>query len=374
MTNLKNFSQFILENKKDIALFEPQYFNLPYSIPEDRFEGGLIKNNLFRKSSNTREISQTSSKYGSRDEFFAKNPINIVEKKLLTEINKVVKFISNNPLTGKKANPSFSQNLSLVKYLDAVANEEDELFGTIETDLPFSKIRVDYDIYKDIPVFTFWHDGDLFYYYGVFTLESNDVTGSGELHTYITIKEVIDYLFYDYIWRAAFNELAQIGIESIELGFSESEFNDLADADINDSKQVVNNYFDKRFIKMLHNWIETGDPTPPTSKKAKFDYYTIPSFGMMSFPGNSGKLLKMSQGPTSDTYTVRLLLLDLEYTYLAVKFNYDKSGITSIESGEFSTDYGWAAVNWKPLSADEVNTLYFIDDKGRIVWVKNLIN
>ena len=310
----------------------------------------------------------------ANDEFFAKNPINIVEKKLLTEINKVVKFISNNPLTGKKANPSFSQNLSLVKYLDAVTNEEDESFGTIETDLPFSKIRVDYDIYKDIPVFTFWHDGDLFYYYGVFTLESNDVTGSGELHTYITIKEVIDYLFYDYIWRAAFNELAQMGIESIELGFSESEFDDLADADINDSKQVVDNYFDKRFVKMLHRWIETGDPTPSTGKKLKFDYDTIPSFGMMSFPGNSGRLLKMSQGPTSDTYTVRLLLLDSEYTYLAVKFNYDKSGITSIESGEFSTDYGWAAVNWKPLNADEVNTLYFIDDKGRTVWVKNLIN
>ena len=198
--------------------------------------------------------------------------------------------------------------------------------------------------------------------------------GSGEFHTYITVEEVINYLFYDYIWRAAFNELAQMEIEPIALGFSESEFDDLADANINDSKPVVDNYFDKRFVKMLRRWVETNNPTPSTSKKAKFDYYTVPSFGMMSFPGNSGRLLKMSQGPNTHTYTVRLLLLDSEHEYLAVKFNYSEGGLTSIESGEFSTKQGWAEVTWKSLSAEEVNTLYFINDKGQPVWVKNLIN
>lgn len=374
---IKSFDRFVNESVKSIEEFTPKYFDLPYFIPEDRFEGGLLKSNQFRRSSKTREISQTSSKYGSRDEFFAKEPIGKVEKKLLTEINKVVKFISNNPLTGRKANPSFSQNLSLAEYLDAITNEEDVSFGVIETDLPFYtfSIRVDYDIYKNIPVFTFWYDGDLFYYYTVFTLEPNDVSGFGEDHTYITADEVIDYLFYESIWRTAFDSLAQMEVDPTELGFSESEFEHFSEIDLNDSKSIVDNYFDKRFIKMIRRWIETEDPTLSTGKKSKFNYSTIPSFGMMSFPGNSGRLLKMSQGPSEPNYEVRLLRLDSDLDKnLAIKFNYDETGLTSIESGEFSVRHGWDVVNWKPLNQSEVDTLYFIDSKGNSVWVKNLMN
>lgn len=374
---LKNFNQFINESSKSQDEFKPKYFNLPYSIPEDRFEGGLLKNNSYRRSSQTRKISYAPAKYSSRDEFFAKNPIDTVEKKLLTEINKVVKFIASNPLTGKKAKPSFSQNLSLAEYLDAITNEENDSFGVIEADLPFYtfSIRVDYDIYKNIPVFTFWHDGDLFYYYTVFTLELNDVIGSGENHTYITADEVIDYLFYESIWRAAFDELAQMEVDPTKLSFSESEFEYFSEIGLNDPTPIVDNYFDKRFIKMIRRWIETGDPTLSTSKKSKFDYFTIPSFGMMSFPGNSGRLLKMSQGPSEPNYQVRLLQLDSDLDKnLAIKFNYDETGLTSIESGEFSIDNGWDAVNWKPLNQSEVDTLYFIDSKGNSVWVKSLMN
>lgn len=378
MMKLKNFSQFLLESRNMGSSFKPYYFSLPYSIPENRFENNLLKSNTSRKTRTRRSFNTEEAKYSSLIEFFKKNSIDRVEKSIIAEINKVVEFINNNKLTGKLLNASFDQEMNLSKYLEEVLEnpEEDILFGIISTNLPFSQfaIRIDYDIYKNIPVFTFWHDSDLFYYYGVFTLESNDVLGSGETHTYITTNEVIDYLFYDVIWRATFNELYQMGVTPDKLNFSESEFYSLAQANINDNKPIVNNYFDKRFVKILRNWIETGNPYLTTSKKLKFDYYTIPIFGLMSFPGNPGRVLKMSIGPQSSDYTVRLLQLEQEDKYLAIKFKYNEKGLILIESGEFSTLTGWNKVDWKKLNQNETDTLYFINDNGNPTWIKNLIN
>jgi hypothetical protein len=378
MIKLKNFNQFLLESKNMGLPFKPYYFSLPYSIPENRFENDLLKSNTSRKTRARRLFNTKEAKYSSLIEFLKKNSIDKVEKSIIAEINKVVKFINNNKLTGKLLNASFDQEMNFSKYLEEILEnpEEDILFGIISTNLPFSQfaIRIDYDIYKNIPVFTFWHDGDLFYYYGVFTLESNDVLGSGETHTYITANEVIDYLFYDFIWRATFNELYQMGVTPDKLNFSESEFYSLAEADINDNKPIVNNYFDKRFVKILRNWIETGNPYLTTSKKLKFDYYTIPIFGLMSFPGDPGRVLKMSIGPQSFDYTVRLLQLEKEDTYLAIKFRYNEKGLILIESGEFSTITGWNKVDWKKLNQNEIDTLYFINDNGNPTWIKNLIN
>lgn len=370
MTPLKTFNQFILESKQTARMFVPQYFNLPYSIPEDRFSEGLLKNNPARKSKKVREILQTDSKYTSQAEFFIKNPVDKVEKELLAEINRVVKFIASNPLTGKKTKPYFSQNLSLKEYLD-VREEEDAFFGTIETELPFStfSIRVDYDVYKNIPVFTFWYGDDLFYYYGIFTLEANDVSGSGENHTYITADEVIDYLFYESVWRAAADEFSQMGTDLASLGFSESDSDRLLNMEINRPAPIVDEYFDKRFIRLLKRWIETGDPNPPIGKKTKFNSTMIPATGLMSLPGKPGMLLQMDIGPSSNDYTIRILSMPSEESkYLAIRFNYDDSGITSIESAEYQPFDDWEKVNWQPLAQADVNTLFFIDKGGRPVW------
>ena len=374
---IKSFDQFVNESVKSTGEFTPKYFDLPYFIPEDRFEGGLLKSNQSRKTSISRKIKNSKPKYQSLEEFFEHTPIDEVEKNILAEINQVVKFIQNNKLTGKEIEANFEQETSLSQYLNS--QEEDVLFGTIHTNLPFSSfsIRVDYDIYKNIPVFTFWYDGDLFYYYGIFTLEQNDVLGSGESHTYITASELINYLFYESIWRAAFNELSQMSIDPAEIGFSESKFESFVELSSNPNfpKPIVNNYFNKNFIKVLKNWITTDSPSILTNTKNKFNPDIIPFSGKMSLPGKSGSLYNISMGPSTSTYTVRLLREDsMDDSYIALKFGYNDSGITSIDSGKFSISSGWNSVEWKPLTQDEVHNLYFIDKKGNLVWLKNFIN
>ena len=371
---IKSFDQFILENVN--REFTPKYFSLPYFIPEDRFEGGLLKSNVSRKTSNSREIKHTSSKYSSISDFFAKESIQKIEKGLLSEINRVVKFISNNKLTGRLLEAEFEQSSSLSEYLEDLNSDEDIAFGTITTNLPFSafSIRVDYDVYKNVPVFTFWHDGDLFYYYTVFTLETNDVSGSGEYHTYITADEFVDYLFYETVWRAAFNELQLLDVEPDQVGFSESEFYRLAEIDLNSPFPIVNNYFNKNFSKMLKNWIEFDEPSIKESNTSKkFTQDTIPSFGLMSFPGNAGRLCEFRKGPVEGGYTIRLLELEKDDVSLALKFNYDETGLTSIESGEYLSFTNWSKVKWKPLTQNEVNSLYFIDKKGNPIYLQSFI-
>lgn len=380
---IKSFDQFILVLENANKAFIPKYFSLPYFIPEDRFEGGLLKSNTNRKTSNSREIkdSSNSSKYSNISDFFAKESIQKIEKKILSEINRVVKFISNNKLTGQILEAEFEQSSSLSEYLKDLNSNEDVAFGTITTNLPFSTffIRVDYDVYKNIPVFTFWHDGDLFYYYTVFTLETNDVSGSGEYHTYITADEFVDYLFYETVWRAAFNELQLLDVEPEQVGFSESEFYRLAEIDLNSPFPSVNNYFNKNFSKMLKNWIEFDEPSIKKEKSntsTKFTWDTIPYSGLMSFPGNASRLCKFSQGPVEGGYTIRLLELEKDDVLLALKFNFDDTGLTSIESGEYqvqSLRNNWSKVKWKPLTQNEVNSLYFTDKKGKPIYLQSFI-
>ena len=255
---IKSFQEYLLENLNPSASadFQPRYFSLPYSIPEDRFENGLLKTNVSRRSNRTREISQTDSKYSSKEEFFKENPIQKIEAEILREVNRVVEFVNNNPLTGRSANAKFEQDLSLGEYLESKEEEDDSPLGAIRTDLPFDLgmiIRVDYDIYKNIPVFTFWYDGDMFFYYETFTLEPNDVTGSGEDHTYITADEVIDYMFFETVWRQAFAENPEDSIN--ELGIDEDEFWDLVELAENPNypRPITGNYLDSNFVEFVSN-------------------------------------------------------------------------------------------------------------------------
>jgi hypothetical protein len=356
--------------------FNPNYFDLQYVIPEDRFRDGLLKNISSRrgKSLTKRTISSDQATYPNKESFLEDVSISKIEASVYSTIDRVIKFIENNPLTGKTIKAKYLSNNSISEYLE-LGFDEDISLGTIETNLPFSTfdIRVDYDIYKNIPVFTFWADGDLFYYYTIFTLEQNDVIGSGEFHTYITADEFINSLFYETVWRAAISEIYETDDELFEkLGFSESMY-EIA-SNYNYPSKITNNYFNKKFVKLLKTWISSGNLVSTDGKQPVFDAYTtIPSSALMSIPGEFGKLVKTQLGPTQNNYTIRLLPID-QKKYLALKFIFDNNYILSIESANYSTGFDWDSIIWKPLSQNEVNRLYFIDDNtGKPIHIQKFI-
>jgi len=374
MRHILPIHDFLNEATKES--FYPNYFNLPYVIPEDRFRDGLLKNIDSRKgkSLTKRDISSDHSAYPNKEAFLDDASISAIETSVYSTIDRVIKFIENNPLTGKTINAEYLSNNSISEYLES-GLDEDITLGTIKTNLPFSTfdIRVDYDIYKNIPVFTFWTDGDLFYYYTIFTLEQNDVIGSGEFHTYITADEFINSLFYETVWRAAISEIYETDDELFEkLGFSESMY-EIA-SNYNYPSKITNNYFNKKFVKLLKTWISSGnlvstDGTPPI-----FDVNTsIPPYALMNIPGEFGSLVKTQLGPTQNNYTVRLLPID-QNKYLALKFIFDNNYIVSIESANYSTGFDWDSIIWEPLSQHEVNKLYFIDNStGKAISIQKFM-
>ena len=364
-------------NEATQEVFHPNYFNLPYVIPEDRFRDGLLKNidNRRGKSLTKQTLSSDHAAYPNKESFLEDVSISTIETSVYSIINRVIKFIENNPLTGKTIKAEYLSNNSISEYLESGLNEDINL-GTIETNLPFSTfdIRVDYDIYKNIPVFTFWADGDLFYYYTIFTLEPNDVIGSGEFHTYITADEFINSLFYETVWRAAISELYEMDDEIFEkLGFSESMY-EIA-SNYNYPSKITNNYFNKKFVSLLKTWISSGNLVSTNDKPPIFDAHTIiPSFALMSIPGEFGQLVKTQLGPTQNNYTIRLLPID-QNKYLALKFIFDNNYLASIESANYSTGFNWDLIIWKPLSQNEVNNLYFIDNKtGKAIFIQKFMN
>ena len=364
-------------NEATQEVFHPNYFNLPYVIPEDRFRDGLLKNidNRRGKSLTKQTLSSDHAAYPNKESFLEDVSISTIETSVYSIINRVIKFIENNPLTGKTIKAEYLSNNSISEYLES-GLDEDITLGTIKTNLPFSTfdIRVDYDIYKNIPVFTFWADGDLFYYYTIFTLEQNDVIGSGEFHTYITADEFINSLFYETVWRAAIFELYEMDDEIFEkLGFSESMY-EIA-SNYNYPSKITNNYFNKKFVSLLKTWISSGNLVSTNDKPPIFDAHTIiPSFALMSIPGEFGQLVKTQLGPTQNNYTIRLLPID-QNKYLALKFIFDNNYLASIESANYSTGFNWDLIIWKPLSQNEVNNLYFIDNKtGKAIFIQKFMN
>ena len=364
-------------NEATQEVFHPNYFNLPYVIPEDRFRDGLLKNidNRRGKSLTKQTLSSDHAAYPNKESFLEDVSISTIETGVYSIINRVIKFIENNPLTGKTIKAEYLSNNSISEYLES-GLDEDITLGTIKTNLPFSTfdIRVDYDIYKNIPVFTFWADGDLFYYYTIFTLEQNDVIGSGEFHTYITADEFINSLFYETVWRAAIFELYEMDDEIFKkLGFSESMY-EIA-SNYNYPSKITNNYFNKKFVSLLKTWISSGNLVSTNDKPPIFDAHTIiPSFALMSIPGEFGQLVKTQLGPTQNNYTIRLLPID-QNKYLALKFIFDNNYLASIESANYSTGFNWDLIIWKPLSQNEVNNLYFIDNKtGKAIFIQKFMN
>ena len=363
-------------NEATQEVFHPNYFNLPYVIPEDRFRDGLLKNidNRRGKSLTKQTLSSDHAAYPNKESFLEDVSISTIETSVYSIINRVIKFIENNPLTGKTIKAEYLSNNSISEYLESGLDEDINL-GTIETNLPFSTfdIRVDYDIYKNIPVFTFWADGDLFYYYTIFTLEQNDVIGSGEFHTYITADEFINSLFYETVWRAAIFEIYEMDDEIFKkLGFSESTY-EIA-SNYNYPSKITNNYFNKKFVSLLKTWISSGNLVSTNDKPIFNAHTTIPPFVLMNIPGEFGKIVKSEVGPTQGNYTIRLLPID-QRKYLALKFIFDNNYLASIESANYSTGFNWDSIIWKPLSQNEVNNLYFIDNKtGKAIFIQKFMN
>ena len=94
----------------------------------------------------------------------------------------------------------------------------------------------------------------------------------------------------------------------------------------------------------------------------------------MNIPGEFGKIVKSEVGPTQGNYTIRLLPID-QRKYLALKFIFDNNYLASIESANYSTGFNWDSIIWKPLSQNEVNNLYFIDNKtGKAIFIQKFMN
>lgn len=385
MRPILNYSswQRLVESRREIR--QPEYFNLPYLIPEDRFENGLLRGNDSRRGTSRRETFPKGSKYSGREEFWKVWTPSEIEKWIQQEVYRVVKFINNNPLTGRRAKAKWVRDpdLSLEEYLEGVESGEDVALGRIETQLPFFTwgIRVDWDIYKGVTVFTFLHEGDLFYFYGTWTLEPNDVTGSGEHHTWITASEVIEWAFYETIWRETGHEWGQIGLDLEEVGFPEIE-----DRDLNSPVPVTQDYFNPKFVRMFSNWCRTGDPMG-INKRPKFDLDIISPWARMTVPGEA-RWEKTSAGPSEwggpgePSSRVHIFSSKEEgepdwssgRPYLAIRINYTEKGILSVESAPFPGGrYDWKEMQWSQLGSEELEGLQFEDRSGRPVKIKNLM-
>jgi len=171
--------------------FNFDYFNLPYQIPEDRFnEKGLVIGSNERTTL-TRKLKKDYSQlqYKSVKDYLENVDFGKIQLQVDSDVKEILAFISNNPLTKNLLKPKYHQELNLEKYLGEYygllsewGENWDAHIGWINCGLELG-ILVDYDIYKGKTLFTFVGD-TMFYYYTVYTLGKNDVVGSGEEHTY----------------------------------------------------------------------------------------------------------------------------------------------------------------------------------------------
>lgn len=252
--HIKSFSSFLFESSQVIKQFDPEYFKLPYNIPEDRFESGLLKINTHRRSQNRRNIIETNSKYKSKEDFLSNVTLDQIQNTIDSDVKRVLKFLRNNALTGKSVYADYEQETDIKEYLET--DPEDRMnLGIIALNSNFT-ILVDYDIYKNIAVYTFGGDA-LFYYYTIFTLEPNDVVGSGENNTYITSNELINQMFYETVWRYTIQYIFDYE-EEFENNKKVISFkNELTDPNIqydelyNYNSPITKDYFNKDFISFI---------------------------------------------------------------------------------------------------------------------------
>ena len=255
-------AQFINESRRKI--FNPEYFKLPYQIPEDRFENGLLKSSTSKRGSIPRKlIVNSNTKYKNLQDYKARVNLSEVSKQINSDVSTIMKFMKNNKLTDNLLKPKLTKEADLKAYIEnqiIIYTDEDEYADYWETGPLFlirfprydMSLQVDYDIYKGCTVFTFGEDSS-FYYYTVFTLDRNDVVGSGEEISYITVNDFINYVFYETIWRST---LKFLSYNSNEEELEQKVNVNMADVEFNTPYSVTKNYFNPNFKEMLHKFLQ----------------------------------------------------------------------------------------------------------------------
>lgn len=250
------------ERAENFTKIEPAYFRLPYNIPDDRFENGLLKANVSRRTYNKRYVNDSIHKYANKEEFLKNVSLIEINAEIKASINRVLKFLRNNPYTGKTIKASYEPFFTLKEYLTRDP-DDGECLGLFETNIPsMFSLMVNYDIYKNILVFTIAGDA-LFYYYELYTLEPNDVIGSGEDQSYITEEELYNGIFAETLWRASIKEIISSQNQQIIfkiLGYKRKDINLIEDAtELNNQYLHAKYVYDPNWIKLLRQYIIKGN-------------------------------------------------------------------------------------------------------------------
>jgi hypothetical protein len=378
---IKNFDEFYsLYESKINKKFTPKYFSLPYNIPEDRFENGFLKTNTSRRTNKRRNIIVTTPKYKSKKDFLSKVSYHNIQNKIDVQVNKVLKFIKDNKLTGKTIDANYEQHYSIEKFLNfSNTSEIDEThLGAIYTNLPFSEfsISVSYDIYKDCIIFTFLQS-DMMYYYTVFTLEPNDVLGGGEQYTYITADEVIDQMFYETVWREAISVLYNNyftqtenahSILSKKIGYNIEEIS------INSPYPITSNYFNKKFAKFIKQWITSGSLNFAFSKLPEFPYSWIGSPGdILELPSETIEFVASGPSTPNLPNAIDHSGFTNNNSIVKIKFSLPDMRVVGIEKGLFTkgrfTNFqdNDNKIEWTPYSMEDVkNSIYLPKNRSSI--------
>ena len=265
-----SLKDFLNENTQQSIKIKPIYFDLPYQVPEDRFENGLLKSNISRRSNFKTKIKLDYSnlKYKNVDDFFKNANFKEIENQVKNDIKKVTQFINNNPLTGKLLKVKFEKTNdiknSIENFLQNTSTDGDFdsglSYGYIFPFFNDCMITVDYDLYKGCTVFTFSGDS-LIYYFTVFTLEKNDVDSAGEDATFITTNELLQYILFETIIRVYIQTSIDNGIDlndnfinKLSAKIKKMLLEDNADM-LNWDYKVTHNYFDKEIIKNIREFI-----------------------------------------------------------------------------------------------------------------------
>jgi hypothetical protein len=187
-------------------------------------------------------------------------------------------------------------------------------------------------------------------------------------------------MFNESIWRAAIKNLVheyylkELKTLSMSLNMSESYLNEIAD-NPNYPNRVTSDYLNKKFVEFISSWITVGNP----SGKKIFTIYSIPRYTTMSVPGQPDTVLDSRQGQSTNENRMFLLLLpspnENKYIVLNFYFNYSDGKITSAEVGKYyESGKSWDDVIWTPLTQEEIDSLYYFDEKtGDKVWIRQLM-
>ena len=149
-------------------------------------------------------------------------------------------------------------------YINNIINDNDDNDFLVNIILLNDKkslgFNIGYDPYKNTAIITIPYDGDMFYYYQVFTLGKNDVQNSGELFTYITPNDFINEVFYETTYREILSDLSE-NIDPDKLSeYLEVDISKHFDEpNLNFKYKITNNYLTNRFKILFLDYFRLND-------------------------------------------------------------------------------------------------------------------